>query len=87
MWGVGARQMRLGVLDDAGVVVIGLNVQLMDVVKMVVGQDVLREGGVGAAECFVGDNKQINHEMGLCGLGGDGQPEKGFCMNKCLLGG
>ena len=63
MRGVGARQMRLGVLDDAGVVVIGLNVQLMDVVKMVVGQDVLRKGGVGAAECFVGDDKQVNHGM------------------------
>ncbi len=63
MWGVGARQMRLGVLNDAGVVVVGLDVQLVDVVKMAVGQDVLREGGVGTAECFVGDDKQVNHGM------------------------
>ena len=55
--------MRLGVLNDAGVVVVGLDVQLVDVVKMAVGQDVLREGGVGTAECFVGDDKQVNHGM------------------------
>ena len=51
----------LGALDDGGVVVVGLDVQLVDVAKIAEGQDVAGERGVGGAEGFVGDDEQVNH--------------------------
>ena len=59
--GRGAGEAVLGALDDGGVVVAGLNVQLVDVAKIAVGQDVVSKGGVGGAEGFVGDDEQVNH--------------------------
>lgn len=59
--GRGSGKVVLGALDDGGVVVAGLNVQLVDVAKIAVGQDVVSKGGVGGAEGFVGDDEQVNH--------------------------
>ena len=59
--GRGAGKVVLGALDDGGVVVVGLDVQLVDVAKIAVGQDVVSKGGVGGAEGFVGDDEQVNH--------------------------
>ena len=59
--GRGAGEAVLGALDDGGVVVVGLDVQLVDVAKIAEGQDVAGERGVGGAEGFVGDDEQVNH--------------------------
>ena len=53
----GVGKVVLGALDNGVVVVIGLDVQLVDVAEIAVGQDVVGERGVGCAECFVGDDE------------------------------
>ena len=63
--GRGVGKVVLGALDDGGVVVAGLNVQLVDVAKIAVGQDVVGEGGVGGAEGFVGNDEQVYHGLAV----------------------
>ena len=65
--GRGAGKVVLGALDDGGVVVAGLDVQLVDVAKIAVGQDVVSKGGVGGAEGFVGDDEQVYQGLAVDG--------------------
>jgi len=69
--GRGAGKVGLGALDDGGVVVAWLDVQLVDVAKIAVGQDVVSKGGVGGAEGFVGNDEQVYHGLVLCVGSGD----------------
>ena len=61
MVGCGVGEVFLGALDDGGVVVAGLDVQLVDVAEIAVRQDVVGEVGVGGAEGFVGDDEEVYH--------------------------
>lgn len=63
--GRGAGKVVLGALDDGGVVVAGLNVQLVDVAEIAVGQDVVGKGSVGGAEGFVGNDEQVYHGLAV----------------------